>query len=416
MDESLALARSVERLTRAAEAVLIRCVRTWHDRGDPVQTPTTTQEELSWRAADAARKALIVDLGRSRLDAGRLIATAKALRRDSPTAEALRGGEISASQARIIADTVDLLKHMPDEAVAGAREALFDHARSGGTEAVRRTAPAIAHRTSPTAVLNESRRTYERRALTMTPALGGYVPGGFLPASGAEAVLTVLDAMADSEPAASDRTEAQSRADALVRLAEDRLRTGELPHRHGGATVMTVVMRSDTALGLPDAPPAVTGYGQTLPAAEAHLLACEASIRAVLVNGDGEILWQGRRKRVATRAQYEALAVRDGGCTMPTCNRPARECDAHHETPWSEGGRTDVAAMRLLCRRHHRELHDELWLRQYSWQEGKLRACREGRSAPRPQKPWYTDQPAWYPGPSPWNPDGEPTVPPPRVP
>lgn len=44
---SLALARAAEQVSRAAEAVLIRCVRTWHDRGDPVQTPETTEEELN---------------------------------------------------------------------------------------------------------------------------------------------------------------------------------------------------------------------------------------------------------------------------------------------------------------------------------------------------------------------------------
>ena len=62
--------------------------------------------------------------------------------------------------------------------------------------------------------------------------------------------------------------------------------------------------------------------------------------------------------------------------------------------------------MRLLCRRHHRELHDELWLRQYGWQEDQVKAYGEGRLGPKPQKPWYTDTPAWYTGPSPWRPDG----------
>src|SRR5258707_640675 len=131
---SLAVARAAEQVSRAAEAVLIRCVRTWHDRGDPVQSPETTQEELAWRAADAARKALMIDLGRSRGEAGRLIATAKTLRRDSPTAEALRSGRISAPQARIIADTLTILSQHPEAPVAAARVTMIDHARAGGTE------------------------------------------------------------------------------------------------------------------------------------------------------------------------------------------------------------------------------------------------------------------------------------------
>ena len=46
---SLAVAREIERVARAAEAALVRCVRAWQDRGDPVQTPDTTEEELAWR-------------------------------------------------------------------------------------------------------------------------------------------------------------------------------------------------------------------------------------------------------------------------------------------------------------------------------------------------------------------------------
>ena len=405
-DHSLAIARAVESVARAAEATLIRCVRTWHDRGDPVQTPDSTEEEISWRAADAARKVLVVDLGRSRAEAGRLIATAKALRRDPPTEEVLREGEISVSQARIIAEAVAQLAHLPTEQVDTARQTLIEKARQEGTERLRHHAADLGHRSAPSTVLNRTRVAEEKRGFFLTPALDGYVPGGFLPTSGAEMVLSALDALAATPGVGEENGQARVRADALVQLAEDRLRSGELPRRHNGPTAMTIVMRADTALGVPGAPPAVTGYGQLLSAAEAHLLACEAALRAVLVNGEGEILWQGRRRRLATRAQYEALAVRDGGCTAPACDRPARECDAHHLIPWSEGGHTDVDQLRLLCRRHHRELHDELWQRQYGWQEAELRTANERRKFVKPRRPWYTGTPAWYPGPSPWNPDG----------
>ena len=140
------------------------------------------------------------------------------------------------------------------------------------------------------------------------------------------------------------------------------------------------------------------------------MLRCEAALRAVLVDGDGEILWQGHKRRLATRAQYEAMAVRDGGCTAPGCGRPPRECDAHHDIAWAAGGHTDVDQMRLLCRRHHRELHDELWQRQHGWQEAEVRAHNEQRRFQRPRAPWYTDTPAWYPGPSPWHPEGPDTA------
>ncbi len=33
-------------------------------------------------------------------------------------------------------------------------------------------------------------------------------------------------------------------------------------------------------------------------------------------------------------------------------------CHAHHDTPWSKGGTTDVTTGRLLCPRHHTLAHD----------------------------------------------------------
>lgn len=408
---SLALARAAEQVSRAAEAVLIRCVRTWHDRGDPVQTPETTEEELTWRAADAARKALMVDLGRTRGDAGRLIATARALRKDPRTEQALRIGEISAPQARMIAETLAVLAHQPDVVVDEVREALVARAKAEGAESLRRHAEDAAHRVAPATVLARARAAEEKRGFHMTPVLDGYVPGGFLSTTGGEALLTVLDSMSEQPENNENKRSltwesiSKARADALVRLAEDRIRSAELPQRHSGPTTMTIVMRADTAQGLPGAPAPRTGHGRAIPAAEAHMMRCEAALRAVLVDGRGEILWQGRKRRVASRAQYEALAIRDGGCTASGCDRPPHECDAHHEMPWAGGGRTDVDQMRLLCRRHHRELHDELWQRQFGWQEAQVKALGAGRRCQQPRRPWYIDSPAWYPGPSPWRPD-----------
>jgi hypothetical protein len=412
-DGSLALARAAEQVSRAAEAVLIRCVRTWHDRGDPVQTPETTQEELNWRAADAARKALIVELGRTRGDAGRLIATARVLRKDPQTEEALRVGEISAPQARMIAEALTALSHQPESVVDEIRKALIAKAQTESAERLRQHAEDAAHRVAPVTVLARVRAAEEKRGFHMTPVLDGYLPGGFLSTTGGEALLTALDSLAEqSSDAANDRGQeganlARARADALVRLAEDRIRSGELPRRHNGPTTMTIVMRADTAQGLPGAPAARTGNGRSVPAAEAHMMRCEAALRAVLVGGRGEILWQGRKRRFASRAQYEALAIRDGGCTVPGCDRPPHECDAHHDVPWADGGHTDVDQMRLLCRRHHRELHDELWQRQFAWQEAEVRAHNEQRGFRQPRRPWYADAPAWYPGPSPWQPAGD---------
>ncbi|MEU6138307.1 HNH endonuclease signature motif containing protein [Nocardioides sp. NPDC047086] len=40
------------------------------------------------------------------------------------------------------------------------------------------------------------------------------------------------------------------------------------------------------------------------------------------------------------------------------CDAPAAWTEAHHLKPWSEGGRTNLANMVLLCPSDHRRIHD----------------------------------------------------------
>jgi hypothetical protein len=55
------------------------------------------------------------------------------------------------------------------------------------------------------------------------------------------------------------------------------------------------------------------------------------------------------------------LAVRDGGCSFPNCDRPLAWCEAHHLRHWLHGGPTDLANLALLCRTHHRAVHEGGW-------------------------------------------------------
>jgi hypothetical protein len=71
---------------------------------------------------------------------------------------------------------------------------------------------------------------------------------------------------------------------------------------------------------------------------------------------DGTPLDVGRRSRIVPPALRRALDLRDGGCRFPGCGN--RICDAHHIVPWKDGGATDLANLVLLCRRHHRLVHE----------------------------------------------------------
>jgi hypothetical protein len=52
-----------------------------------------------------------------------------------------------------------------------------------------------------------------------------------------------------------------------------------------------------------------------------------------------------------------ALRSRDHGCRFPGCIHD-RFVDAHHLRHWANGGKTSLDNLILLCRRHHRLVHE----------------------------------------------------------
>ena len=89
----------------------------------------------------------------------------------------------------------------------------------------------------------------------------------------------------------------------------------------------------------------------------ARRLACDAATVAMRHGPDGEILDVGRRTRTISPALRRALAARDRQCRFPGCQN--RRCDAHHVRHWADGGATALDNLLLLCRRHHRMVHED---------------------------------------------------------
>ena len=98
-------------------------------------------------------------------------------------------------------------------------------------------------------------------------------------------------------------------------------------------------------------------FGDVMPMSVLRRIACEADITLITLDPDGNPLSLGRTSRLASAAQRQALAIRDKHCTHPGCDRPPSWCVAHHSTPWSTGGGTDITNMRLLCPAHHAHEH-----------------------------------------------------------
>jgi hypothetical protein len=99
----------------------------------------------------------------------------------------------------------------------------------------------------------------------------------------------------------------------------------------------------------------------TAPSLAAHLQAAATRLPATLGGAPTQPLEVGRTSRVVTAAQRAALVVRDGGCAVPGCDRPPAWCEAHHLVHWLHGGPTDLQNLALVCRAHHRAVHEGGW-------------------------------------------------------
>ena len=97
--------------------------------------------------------------------------------------------------------------------------------------------------------------------------------------------------------------------------------------------------------------------GTRVSAETSRRLSCDASVVRISEAPDGSILDIGRKTRTIPPALRRALESRDRGCRFPGCG--LRFTDAHHVRHWADGGETKLEHLVLLCRFHHRLVHEE---------------------------------------------------------
>ncbi len=145
---------------------------------------------------------------------------------------------------------------------------------------------------------------------------------------------------------------------ALTQLLEA-ISADDLPRTGGcGATVVVTMTLEQLLADLETAGVCTLDTGGRISAAEARRLACRAGIVPMVLGARSQVLDVGRRRRLHTEGMRLAMSVRDGGCTTRGCQAAPGMCHAHHDHPWSRGGKTNVATGRLLCPHHHRRVHD----------------------------------------------------------
>jgi hypothetical protein len=296
--------------------------------------------------------------------------------------EGYAAGRVNTEQAEVIARALDAIPvDIPATVRAAAEQRLVELAahhdacdlRMLGDRVLDVVAPAVADAHEAARLEAEERAAARKTMLTMTPDGQGSVHGRFtvpeLHAGMLRKQLLALVVHDKPTPATSPATALEQEGErpepvkaatavelgaALCELLE-RLDGSQVPEMSTGATVV-VTMTLETLTG--DLAAATLDTGDRIAAHTARRLACEAAIIPVVLSGTREVLDQGRRKRLFTRAQRIALATRDRGCTAAGCHTAAWFCHAHHDQPWATGGTTDLTNGRLLCPTHHRTAHD----------------------------------------------------------
>ncbi|MET4001616.1 hypothetical protein ABIB48_000314 [Arthrobacter sp. UYCu511] len=187
-----------------------------------------------------------------------------------------------------------------------------------------------------------------------------------VPAPGSNEPFEGLDSIDpnSTDPAVKDtRTYGQKLLDGLISCVKLAARTGKLPLNGGLKTQLILScteaeLRNNTATGTGtiytthSGPMPLNLFAQTL---------CDPEITTITYSTGQNIINLGRTQRLFTPTQRKALYARDLGCTFPDCTSPATWCEAHHITPWQDGGPTDLNNATLLCQHHHTLLHHSQW-------------------------------------------------------
>ena len=140
-------------------------------------------------------------------------------------------------------------------------------------------------------------------------------------------------------------------------LAETALHHGVDPGPPGERYQVVVHVDAPVLADLEAAGQSVLEGGEHVSAETSRRLACDAS-RVVMQHArDGRVVEVAARTRTIPPAIRRALQHRDRGCCFPGCH--VRVGQGHHIHHWARGGPTTLSNLAMLCRRHHRAVHEE---------------------------------------------------------
>jgi 5-methylcytosine-specific restriction endonuclease McrA len=335
----------------AATARLLELIRAFDARGGWNTGFSSCAAWLSWRVG--------LDLGaaRERVRVARALGTLPLL------AQALARGELSYAKARALTRV----------ATPETEARLLTVGRAGTAAHVERIVRGWRY-VDRRAEAREAKRRHATRALHVYQAEDGMVilRGRLEPEVGALVMQALAAARESLYQRARERARAATgvgdvsaetphvahqRADALALLAETALHHGLDPGTPG-ERYQVVVHVDAPVLADPEQPGQSVLEGGTRVSAEtSQRLACDASRVVMRHDEKGRLREIGARTRTIPPALRRALDHRDQGCRFPGCG--LRFTQGHHLRHWAHGGPTTLSNLALLCRRHHRAVHEE---------------------------------------------------------
>jgi hypothetical protein len=328
----------------AATARLLTLIREFDTRGGWNNGFLSCAHWLNWRVG------LDLHTARERVRVARALADLPLL------AAALARGELSYAKVRALTRV----------ATPETEERLLAVGRAGTAEHVERIVRGW-RRVDRKAEAEEATLRHRRRALHVYQDVDGMVVirGRLEPEAGAVLMQALAAARKTLEVKAPPRrdvpaetpTVAREQADALVLVAETALHHGIDPGTPSERYQVVVHVDAAVLADAESSGQSVIEGGARVSAETSQRLACDATRVEMRHDADGVIVEVSSRTRTIPTALRRALAYRDQGCRFPGCELPFGQ--AHHIEHWAHGAPTTLSNLVLLCRRHHRAVHEE---------------------------------------------------------
>ena len=181
----------------------------------------------------------------------------------------------------------------------------------------------------------------------------------------AKAIALAADAATDpvhrndaNEPEQPTSPRRRNRADGLMIVAESFAAETAATSRGDAGCEVIVRIEADALADKTEGGFIDSAGGTGVSAEMVRRLSCDCAAVGVVEDGHGRVLNVGRRTRTIPSAIRRALRVRDDEtCRFPGCTH-RRFLEAHHIHHWADGGETKLDNLLLVCKRHHRFVHE----------------------------------------------------------